>query len=344
MSDSSQYLQIENNTANNNNRKMNDLLQRIGTNSKPLFNKLTFKPSKKTEFLEIVERKLGNILTGINLDNIEKKLNELDKIFDKLQQFSGKITNITNENIKSRLRNIYLNNRLKFPAFSAQILRITNSSQISLEDLIKLLQLQNKLIEIYKKYFTTPNNKNSRLDDMLKVKQILDERIKELSPNKNLQSSNRARELLFKVKILDRQLIPNEKKGIVIPSSNEEKEKLSAYLVDLGGRIFNELINPQTGRYYKKLRYALMSIVASYKAIFINPFRKPGQNIKNVKEIANNKKIIVRKLDSYEQHIANIVKKSELSREPATYSEPKFLRDFRELKGLSSTNKNASDF
>lgn len=74
MSDSSQYLQkMGNNTANNNNRKMNDLLQRIGKNNKPLFNKLTFKPSKKTEFLEIVERKLGNILTDINLDNIEKK-------------------------------------------------------------------------------------------------------------------------------------------------------------------------------------------------------------------------------------------------------------------------------
>jgi hypothetical protein len=59
-----------------------------------------------------------------------------------------------------------------------------------------------------------------------------------------------------------------------------------------------------------------MSIVSSYKAIFINPFKKPGQNIKNVKEIANNKKNIVRKLDSYE----NIVKRSELSRVPATYS------------------------
>ena len=43
-----------------------------------------------------------------------------------------------------------------------------------------------------------------------------------------------------------------------------------------------------------------MSIVASYKAIFINPFRKPGQNIKNAEEIANNKKIIVRKHDYYD--------------------------------------------
>jgi len=75
----------------NNNRKMNELLQRIGKNSKPLFNKLTFKPSKKTEFLEIVERKLGNILTGINLDNIEKKISELDNILINYNNFQIKL-------------------------------------------------------------------------------------------------------------------------------------------------------------------------------------------------------------------------------------------------------------
>lgn len=263
---------------------------------------------------------------------MKKKISELDKIFYKLQQFSDKITNRTDENIKSRLHNIYVNNRLIFQAFSAQILRIKNSPQISLEDLIKLLQLQNQLIEIYKKYFVITNNKNLKLVKMLEVKQILDKRIEELSSknnnashsisNKNLQFSNRARELIYEVKILDKQLILNGKKGITIPSSNEEKEKLSAYLADLGRRIFNELINPQTGVYFKELKHALMSIVSSYKAIFINPFKKPGQNIKNVKEIANNKKNIVRKLDSYEKHIENIVKRSELSRGPATYSGP----------------------
>ena len=116
------------------------------------------------------------------------------------------------------------------------------------------------------------------------------------------------------------KLIPNKRKGVTIPSSNKEKEELSTYLVNLGERIYNEAINPYASVSFREFEYALMTIVSFYKAIFINPFRKPGQNIKNVEEIANNKKNIVKKLDSYEKHIKNIIKKSELSRGEATYS------------------------
>jgi hypothetical protein len=42
--------------------------------------------------------------------------------------------------------------------------------------------------------------------------------------NKNLQFSNPAIELIYEVKMLDNLLIPNKRKGIVIPSSNEEKK------------------------------------------------------------------------------------------------------------------------
>jgi len=307
MSDSSQYLQIENNTANNNNRKMNDLLQRIGTNSKPLFNKLTFKPSKKTEFLEIVERKLGNILTGINLDNIEKKISELDKIFNKLQQFSKKITNRTDENIKSRLHNIYLNNRLIFQAFSAQILRITNSPQISHDDLIKLLKLQNQLIEIYKKYFRTQTNKNLKLGQMLEVKQILDKKIRNLSRKNNnysysepkkfrefrefreqKQLSNKFKELdelCAESRILSSQLV--KKEGGMNDLSEEQKQHLSIYIPDLARKIYELIKDLKYGKPLIESKIELEELISLYSIIFI----EKGKYLNNsLNTIPTNKK------------------------------------------------------
>ena len=55
---------------NNNISRINGLLERIGTNSKSLLNKLKFKKSKSVEFLELIDENLEKILENINLYNI----------------------------------------------------------------------------------------------------------------------------------------------------------------------------------------------------------------------------------------------------------------------------------
>jgi hypothetical protein len=45
----------------NNLTRMNELLSKIGRNSKPLVNNLARKTSKSTEFLDIIERKIKMI-------------------------------------------------------------------------------------------------------------------------------------------------------------------------------------------------------------------------------------------------------------------------------------------
>ena len=71
-----------NNVNNANNARMNELLSKIGTKNKSLFNKLTGKTSKSTEFLDILEKKINMIKDyDVNLTNIEEKINELKKIF-----------------------------------------------------------------------------------------------------------------------------------------------------------------------------------------------------------------------------------------------------------------------
>jgi hypothetical protein len=318
----------------NNNRKMNDLLKRIGTSSKPLFNKLTFKPSKKTEFLEIVERKLGNILTGINLNNIEEKISELDKIFDKLQQFSKKITNRTDENIKSRLHNIYFNNRFIFPAFSAQILRISNIPKISLDDLNKLLQLQNQLIKIYNKYKKTTNYKNLKLVKMLEVKQILDEKIKNLSRKNNNYSysepikfreqnqlSNKFKEideLCAESRILSIQLVKNE--GGMIDLSEEQKQQLSIYIPDLARKIYKLIKDLKYGKHLIESKKELEELISLYSIIFI----EKGKNLNNsLNTIPNNKTNTYLNLENKKQEINKLFKDEERryrEENPPTYS------------------------
>ena len=69
------------NNKNNNISRINGLLEKIGTNSKSLFNKLKFKKSKSVEFLELIDENLEKILENINLDNIERQLNKSKKLF-----------------------------------------------------------------------------------------------------------------------------------------------------------------------------------------------------------------------------------------------------------------------
>ena len=92
------------NNKNNNISRINGLLERIGTNSKSLLNKLKFKKSKSVEFLELIDENLEKILENINLDNIERQLNKSKKLFEKLLvDFKEKIKNKSTNN-KERLQ------------------------------------------------------------------------------------------------------------------------------------------------------------------------------------------------------------------------------------------------
>ncbi len=63
-----QQFNKKNNKNNQNIARINELLSRIGTDKKPILNKLRLKKSKSMEFLELIDLNLDNILQNINLE------------------------------------------------------------------------------------------------------------------------------------------------------------------------------------------------------------------------------------------------------------------------------------
>jgi hypothetical protein len=167
------------NANNDNNRKMNVLFSTIGTNSQSFFNKFIRKPSKSTEFLDILERKINMIKDyDVNLTNIEEKINELKKIFSKFIDFSKKIKNDTN--LKKRYNDIY--NRVIYyicPILSKKIaiLAIDYSKNFTIDELQKLKNMQDELLKLFNIYYKIENNKNKDRNKMLEDQEIISNRI-----------------------------------------------------------------------------------------------------------------------------------------------------------------------
>lgn len=163
------------NVNNTNYARMNELLSKIGTKNKSLVNKLTRKTSKSTEFLDILERKISKVKNDVNLSNIEKKIAELEKIFLKFKNFSDKIKNKNDINLKNRYKTIY-DGALFFtcPNLSIQILRMMiDPSTITSVELKKLEIMQNKLIYLFINHYDIKNEKNNI--ELINMNRILDQ-------------------------------------------------------------------------------------------------------------------------------------------------------------------------
>jgi len=93
--------------------------------------------------------------------------------------------------------------------------------------------------------------------------------------------------------ILNAELLPN-KTGMtgIIELSNDEKEKMSIRIAELAKKIYDKAITLESSRYLNKLVLNLQKLYFIYKKIFIDDFREHGQNLQNVKGVANNKKRI----------------------------------------------------
>jgi isopropylmalate/homocitrate/citramalate synthase len=172
---------------NANNAKMNELLRKIGTKKKSFFNKLTGTNSKSTEFLYILQRKINMIKDDVKLSNIEKKTNELKKIFLKFKNFSDKIKNKNKEDYY-RYHEIYSNTLYYIcPYLSAVILNILARSNQNIGELQKLEKTHNELLNLFIWYY---DYKNQEYKNMKEVQDEIYQRIK-IHPS-NPSSSSRA--------------------------------------------------------------------------------------------------------------------------------------------------------
>jgi hypothetical protein len=218
------------NTTNNNNLiRMNELLSKIGTKNKSLFNKLTLKTSKSKEFLDILQRKINMIEDNVKLTNIEKKTDELEKIFLKFEKFSDKIKNKNDRNLKDRYDNIYKNDLYYIcPYLSSNILLISTgkNGDINIDDLRKLKKTQKELLKLFIKYYDFDNN-NREYIEMLEILDIISEKI-EIHPEYNKTNQKLVEEfsqLQIKSKNNNRkQLLPNLSSQVEIFSNKNAAE------------------------------------------------------------------------------------------------------------------------
>ena len=99
--------------------------------------------------------------------------------------------------------------------------------------------------------------------------------------------------LIQQYKLLNKELLPNNtgKTGIK-QLSNDEKEEMSKRIANLAKDIYNKAITiPNSRPNFILLKKSLTSLYNLYRAIFIDDFRKNGQNLKNVQGVANNNKL-----------------------------------------------------
>jgi hypothetical protein len=280
------------NNRNNNNKRMIELLNKIGTDSKSLFNKMTFKKSKSAEFLDIVERKLSEInLADIkkdNIDTIQKKIDELEKIFTKLEQFSKKIQSKNNPELKNRVVGIYRNNINIFAAFSFQIKSNVSNNlyKFNIQDLKKLEKFIGKLIELNNLLLFYGNEKSKILMSIEENKKFISDRIIYLEKNQErlLQESEKRIiiNLIIQFHKLKNNLTPVKNRGIR-SINNSEKPDLSRHIIDLATKIYEQAKKTQNINDFNQLKQMLAYLHDIYTFIFIESQinRNNGQKIGN---------------------------------------------------------------
>jgi hypothetical protein len=275
------------NNRNNNNKRMNELLNKIGTDSKSLFSKMTFKKSKSAEFLDIVERKLSEInLAHIKKDTIvtiQKKIDELKKIFTKLNEFSKKIIPKKNSELQNRLHGIYSNNANIFAAFILQLKLNAEISYYNIEELKKLENFIDELINLYDLYYIVDENISKKMKEN---KRFISDKIIYLKENQErlLQESEKGIiiNLIIQFNKLKNNLTPVKNKGIR-PINNSEKTDLSRRIIDLATKIYEQANKTQDINDFKQLKEKLSYLHNIYSFIFIEPQinRTKGQMIGN---------------------------------------------------------------
>lgn len=124
-------------------------------------------------------------------------------------------------------------------------------------------------------------------------------------PGFNSPNQQPLTELFAEYNILFNQLIPNKSRGI-IELSNEQKERLSPIISNLADRMYRKAILLKSGLDFNLLKKNLNTLRNLYETIFIDDFRKYGQNLKNVEGLANNKKRIALNLNKKDIEINNI--------------------------------------
>ncbi len=240
---------------NNNISRINGLLERIGTNSKPFFNKITFKKSKSVEFLELIDINLDNILKNINLDNITRQLNKSKKLFEKLLvEFTEKIKNKrpnNKERLQTQIDVIYNKYHTFFLNFSKEIFKIIQKNTLSIEQLKILLSIQDELITLFNSCYEKYNKKNwvrytggpfyfhnIYLKEMKGIKKFISNKIFLMTPNVKSRNINA---LFSESDSLYKQLTEMSESEI-IKLSKEKKQELYAYIIDLVKFIYNKTV------------------------------------------------------------------------------------------------------
>lgn len=114
--------------------------------------------------------------------------------------------------------------------------------------------------------------------------------------------------LIQQYNLLYSELLPNKtgKTGIKKFQSFQEKEEMSNRIAKLAKDIYDKAISLQSGPDFISLKNSLNSLYTLYRAIFIDEFRVYGQNLKNVKGVANNKKNIALNLREKNQNLKKI--------------------------------------
>lgn len=241
------YLQFSN--PNNNNARMNFLLSKIGTSNKPLINKLTFKKSKSTELLEILERKISEFFKNLSLHNLPKKFLELQKISEKIKLTTSIINAKKDETLTNIFLGIFRNYRQLFPAFSTQILVLLNQNELNINNLTYFSFIIDNLISLYLKIFYSSNISKSKLNidqyykDMLKVQKIISEKFDKL-PKVNINNFNK---------------LKNEKNDYML------REKIIALSI----KIYNQALESKDEE-LEILKGKLQELINLYKQKFIN--------------------------------------------------------------------------
>ena len=240
---------------NNNISRINGLLERIGTNSKPFFNKITFAKSKSIEFLELIDINLDNILKNINLDNITRQLNKSKKLFEKLLvDFTEKIKNKrpnNKERLQTQIDVIYNKYHTFFLNFSKEIFKIIQKNALSIEQLKILLSIQDELITLFNSCYEKYNKKNwfrysggpfclhnRYLKEMKGIKKFISNKIFLMTPNVKSRNINA---LFSESDSLYKQLTEMSESEI-IKLSKEKKQELYAYIIDLVKFIYNKTV------------------------------------------------------------------------------------------------------
>jgi hypothetical protein len=113
--------------------------------------------------------------------------------------------------------------------------------------------------------------------------------------------------LIHELNKLDNYLIPNKIRGGLIELSNEEKEEISKVISNLAQKIYDKAIHLKGGSEFTRLHQELYKLYDIYWVYFIEKNRQPGQNLKNVKGVANNKMKIALNLQVKENSLKKIV-------------------------------------